>query len=200
MNYAIGLIETRGLVASIEALDAALKAANVKLLNKELAEGGLVMITFVGDVGAVSAAVDAGALAASRIGEVVSAHVIPRLAHEVISIIEPKAQFPLEDENTQNKTLDLNVDKEICDENTNLNHDLVEENSQIKDTDDTVIFKSKDYSIFEKGGIDRLKVVQLRQLARQMNLKTIERSMIKFANKEELIKAIRKHHKGGVSK
>jgi len=71
---AIGLIETRGLVGSVEAADAMVKAANVKLISKEYAGGGLVAVIVSGDVGAVKAAVDAGAAAAKRVGEVVSVH------------------------------------------------------------------------------------------------------------------------------
>jgi ethanolamine utilization protein EutM len=78
MNEAIGLIETRGLVAQIEAADAMLKAANVTLV-KQIQIGGAYVTTIVqGDVGSVRAAVDAGAAAATQVGELVSAHLIPR--------------------------------------------------------------------------------------------------------------------------
>jgi len=75
---AIGLIETKGLVAAIEACDAALKAANVQFVEQHKVGNGLVAITLRGDVAAVRAAVDAGAEAAGRVGEVVSVHVIAR--------------------------------------------------------------------------------------------------------------------------
>jgi len=75
---AIGLIETKGLIAQIEAADAMLKAANVTLV-KQIQIGGAYVTTIVkGDVGSVRAAVDAGAAAASQLGELVSAHLIPR--------------------------------------------------------------------------------------------------------------------------
>lgn len=75
---AIGLIETKGLIAQIEALDAMLKSANVSLV-KQIQIGGAYITTIIkGDVGSVRAAVDAGAAAASQVGELVSAHVIPR--------------------------------------------------------------------------------------------------------------------------
>ena len=78
MNDAIGLIETRGLVAQIEAADAMLKAANVSLV-KQIQIGGAYVTTIVrGDVGSVRAAGDAGAAAASQVGDLVSAHLIPR--------------------------------------------------------------------------------------------------------------------------
>jgi microcompartment protein CcmL/EutN len=75
---ALGLIETRGLVAMIEAADAMVKAANVTLIGMEKIGSGLVTVMVRGDVGAVKAATDAGAAAAKRVGEVVSIHVIPR--------------------------------------------------------------------------------------------------------------------------
>ncbi len=75
---ALGLIETRGLVGSIEAADAMVKAANVVLVGREYIGAGYVTVTVRGDVGAVKAATDAGAAAARRVGELVSVHVIPR--------------------------------------------------------------------------------------------------------------------------
>lgn len=75
---ALGMIETRGLVGSIEAADAMVKAANVRLIGKETIGGGYVTVMVRGDVGAVKAATDAGAAAAGRVGELVSVHVIPR--------------------------------------------------------------------------------------------------------------------------
>ena len=75
---ALGMVETRGLVAAIEAADAMVKAANVTLIGSEKIGSGLVSIMVRGDVGAVKAAVEAGGAAASRLGEVVATHVIPR--------------------------------------------------------------------------------------------------------------------------
>lgn len=73
-----GFIETRGLVAAIEAADAMAKAANVEITGRKLVGGGLVTVIIEGDVGAVKAAVDAGAAAAQKVGELVSVHVIAR--------------------------------------------------------------------------------------------------------------------------
>ncbi len=75
---ALGMVETRGLVAAIEAADAMVKAANVVLVGSEKIGSGLVSIMVRGDVGAVKAAVEAGGAAASRLGEVIATHVIPR--------------------------------------------------------------------------------------------------------------------------
>ena len=78
MNEAIGLIETKGLIAQIEAADAMLKAANVSLVKQVQIGGAYVTTIIQGDVGSVRAAVDAGASAASKVGDLVSAHIIPR--------------------------------------------------------------------------------------------------------------------------
>jgi len=78
MPKALGLVETRGLVAAIEAADAMVKAANVKLVGKEVTKAALITIKITGDVAAVKAAVEAGAEAAKRVGELVSVHVIPQ--------------------------------------------------------------------------------------------------------------------------
>lgn len=88
---ALGMIETKGLVAAIEASDAMVKAANVHLIGKEHVGGGLVTVMVRGDVGAVKAATDAGAAAAQRVGELLSVHVIPR-PHGDVETILPKVQ------------------------------------------------------------------------------------------------------------
>ncbi|KAF0140927.1 MAG: microcompartments protein [Stygiobacter sp.] len=87
MLLALGLIETKGLIGAIEAADAMVKAANVKLVSKEKITAALVTIKIVGEVAAVKSAVDAGAAAAQRVGQLVSAHVIPRPDDEIESLI-----------------------------------------------------------------------------------------------------------------
>jgi len=87
---ALGMVETRGLVASIEAADQMCKAANVALIGSEKIGSGLVTVMVRGDVGAVKSAVEAGANAASRLGELVASHVIPR-PHGDVEMILPKA-------------------------------------------------------------------------------------------------------------
>ena len=84
---ALGMVETKGLVAAIEAADAMVKAANVTLVGKEQVGGGLVAVLVRGDVGAVKAATDAGAAAAERVGELISVHVIPRPHNEIETIL-----------------------------------------------------------------------------------------------------------------
>lgn len=90
LNGALGMIETKGLVASVEAADAMVKAANVNLVGKVHVGGGIVTILVSGDVGAVKAATEAGSGAAQRVGELISVHVIPRPHTELYDIL-PKA-------------------------------------------------------------------------------------------------------------
>ncbi|MEA4913771.1 Propanediol utilization protein PduA [bioreactor metagenome] len=86
-KQALGMVETKGLVAAIEAADAMVKAANVQLIGKEKIGSGLVTVMVRGDVGAVKASVEAGAAAAKRVGELVSVHVIPRPHEDVEGIL-----------------------------------------------------------------------------------------------------------------
>ena len=84
---ALGMIETKGLIGAVEAADAMVKAANVYLIGREFVGGGLVTVMVRGDVGAVKASVDAGSIAAEKVGTVVSCHVIPRPHTDVEKIL-----------------------------------------------------------------------------------------------------------------
>jgi ethanolamine utilization protein EutM len=88
-SEALGLVETKGLIGSVEAADAMVKAANVVLIGKEYIGAGYVTVMVRGDVGAVKAATDAGAAAARRVGELIAVHVIPR-PHAEVERILPK--------------------------------------------------------------------------------------------------------------
>lgn len=94
MPKALGLIETLGFVGVVEAADAAVKAAPVDLAAVEQTTGGLVTIRLSGEVGAVQAAVDAGAAAARRIGQLLSQHVIPNPHDDLVRLFRPKAASP----------------------------------------------------------------------------------------------------------
>lgn len=88
MNKALGMIETKGYVGSVEAADAMSKAADVKIVKQVQIGAGFLTILIQGDVGSVKAAIDAGAEAAGRVGELVSAHVIARPAPELLKQFE----------------------------------------------------------------------------------------------------------------
>jgi ethanolamine utilization protein EutM len=100
---ALGMVETKGLVGSIEAADAMVKAANVTLIGSEYIGGGYVTVMVRGDVGAVKAATDAGAAAAKRVGELVSVHVIPRPHNEVEMILPQKSKGSLGGQKAESK-------------------------------------------------------------------------------------------------
>ena len=87
MKLALGMVETRGLIGSIEAADAMVKAANVTLIGTEKIGSGLVSVMVRGDVGAVKSAVEAGEAAAQRLGEIIATHVIPRPHGDVEKIL-----------------------------------------------------------------------------------------------------------------
>ncbi len=89
---AIGMIETRGLVAAIEAADTMLKAANVKMVGTEKIGSGMVAVIVTGEVGAVKAAVEAGVENAQRVGEIVAVHVIPRPSEDVACMLPQAAK------------------------------------------------------------------------------------------------------------
>src|SRR3970282_1449143 len=101
---ALGMVETRGLIGSIEAADAMVKTANVVLVGKEYIGAGYVTVLVRGDVGAVKAATDAGAAAARRVGELVSVHVIPRPHAEVQRILPRPAPGDARGENAAFRT------------------------------------------------------------------------------------------------
>jgi microcompartment protein CcmL/EutN len=93
VDYALGLVETKGLVAAIEAADTMVKTAHVVLIGKEITRGALVTIKIVGDTAAVRSAVDAGAAAAQRVGELVSKHIIPRPDDDMEQLIFAGSQL-----------------------------------------------------------------------------------------------------------
>ena len=94
---ALGLVETRGLVGAIEAADAMVKAAKVKLHATELSTGAMVVVKVTGEVGAVRSAVDAGAAAAEKVGCLISTHIIPRPHEETENIVFPGTTPPGDD-------------------------------------------------------------------------------------------------------
>ena len=106
------MIETTGLIGSIEAADAMVKAANVEILKQEMIDGGIVTILIQGDVGAVQAAVEAGKNAASRVGELLAAHVIPRPDEYVAKMFEKRVTKPIEKISSPTATSEKQVEEE----------------------------------------------------------------------------------------
>jgi len=118
-DRALGMVETRGLVASIEAADAMVKAANVQLLGKQKVQGGLVTILVTGETAAVKSAVDAGAAAAQRLGEIISTHIIPRPDDQIdeligeVKIVERKPRKQVKEIIPEKKPERVTTQKEI---------------------------------------------------------------------------------------
>ncbi|MGL4986121.1 MAG: BMC domain-containing protein [Treponemataceae bacterium] len=111
---ALGLIETFGLTCAIEAADAMLKAANISLQGLDFVKGGQVTVSIRGDVGAVKAAVDAGSVAAQKVGKVLSCHVIPRMDAGVDTVLFAKDDKKVKPANTEKvqPSLDLSSSEE----------------------------------------------------------------------------------------
>jgi ethanolamine utilization protein EutM len=156
-QHALGLIETRGLVGAIEAADAALKTANVKLVSKESVHAGLITIKIIGETAAVRAAVDAAGAAARRVGELVSVHVIPRPHDELIQLINgsPEPQRKRDEDLGENKV-----------------------DTQTEQSEDAHEYRNQLY---------KLTVHQLRTLARSTENLSIQGRQISMANKQQLI-------------
>ena len=186
---ALGLIETKGLVAAVESADAMLKAAEVSLVEKNYVGGGLVTIMITGDVGAVKAATDAGAAAAQRVGELLSVHVIPRPHQELDSILAsaskekqtetPDAASEEEIKETAGTKKEAAVQKIDAD---NLNKKLADKLAADKGTGELIAV------------LNGMKVVRLRSLAREYQDFGIAGRMISKADKQMILEEFKKYY------
>lgn len=170
---ALGIVETYGELAAIEAADQALKAANVELLGCEKVRGGLVNITIVGEVGAVRASVDAAVAAVERLNIQVSSHVIPRPIEDLWKIL------PNKDTEKEQKKENKKAEKQ----------EVRQEEKEAEDTKDKT-----NLTFLEEKELQEMRVVDLRKLAREVET-SISRSEIKFANKKELVTALLDYYK-----
>ena len=206
MQRALGFVETRGLVASIEAADAMLKASNVKLIGKEVVKAGLVTITVEGDVAAVKSSVDAGAAAAQRVGELVSVHIIPRPDDQIVNtlILEMKG---IPKKPTPTKSKQITEDKKETIEKPVLEKEELPEGEDIEKTEvstgatktierlrrealgkeeKTAKAESKVTSI-NMEELEKLNVHQLRRLARSTESFPIKGREISRSNRRQLL-------------
>ena len=189
---ALGMIETRGLVASIEAADAMVKAANVTLTCKEHVGGGLVTVMVRGDVGAVKAAVDAGAAAAERVGELISVHVIPRPHGELEGILSapapvtptPEPPKGPEPEKAPPKVAPAPATEPSVSQPAPAPESPAQEEAEGEEP-------SLDLADLTDEVLESMPVVKLRSAARNVGLTSMTRKEIRFAKKEELVAAIR---------
>ena len=198
---ALGMIETRGLVAAIESADAMLKAANVSLVDRVFVKGGLVTIIIEGDVGAVKAATDAGAAAAMRIGELKSVHVIPRPHEEVgKTIIYPTS--------TSKKKINKEVVEKVTESRVarpaQPKAEAVKaapEKKQAPEKAEEEMTKAKmDKAVSEKGlakalaDLEGMRVTKLRSLAREYKGLSIAGRDISKADKNLLVEELKKYY------
>ena len=175
---ALGMIEVYGYLTAVEALDSALKAANVSRLGVEKVRGGRVTVLVEGDVGAVKAAMDASAAAAERVGTVISVHVIPRPADDVTRMLkggkEPEEPTPPEPEKPS--------EPEISSEPDTLSEP---ESEAVKAEEGEKAPQDVTVEEMQTMGVDAL-----RRLARALEIKNMTRAEIRFAKKQELIQKI----------
>ena len=200
---ALGMIEVYGRVGAIEGLDSALKAANVSLVNMVRVGGGLTSVFVEGDVGAVKASIDAAASAAERVGKLLSAHVIPRpdsAVREMLDIalndefngnesgsngnMEPGFQ----EESEENETADVEevvIEVEIPEPVVEMVEDVIEEVEEELEEPAEPEAEISGHEDFEN-----MTVAQLRKLAREMEDCPLSKQEIKFAKKDDLLKAL----------
>jgi microcompartment protein CcmL/EutN len=168
LDYALGMVETRGLVGSIEAADVMVKTANVSLLGTEYVRNGLVTVEIIGEVAAVKAAVDAGAAAARRVGQLVSTHVIPRPSDEIEEIL--KARAPA-----------IPADEQVAGDDAAADGEAEDEEFDFIASDDDAEYSSQ---------LEGMTVHQLRTLARKTEGLSIQGREISMANKDVLIREL----------
>jgi len=179
-NKALGLIETKGLVGAIEATDAAAKAAAVVVSSVELTEAAFLTIKIEGELGAVQAAVEAGAAAAGKIGELISVHVIPNPDDGLGKILLPRryiSKYHPEDTRPLYEPDDFKQDKPIQSESAKKKTTTVKRKPSAK---------TNDYNNLKKKTVS-----QLRQLARKMDKFPLKGREISMANKNKLLDAFK---------
>lgn len=185
---ALGMIETRGLVASIEAADAMVKAASVTLISKTHVGGGLVTVMVEGDVGAVKAATDAGAAAAERVGELISVHVIPRPAADVAHILDRRPE-PKPEPEPEPPAPEPELEPEVPEPEP----EEAAHTEEMKEEQPEEAHAEKiDLSELTPEALGKMTVAKLRIVARELGTTGMSRRDIRFAKKEDLIERITK--------
>lgn len=185
---ALGMIETRGLVASIEAADAKVKAASVTLISKTHVGGGLVTVMVEGDVGAVKAATDAGAAAAERVGELISVHVIPRPAADVAHILDRRPE-PKPEPEPEPPAPEPEPEPEVPEHEP---EEAAHTEEMKEEQQEEAHAEKMDLSELTPEALGKMTVAKLRIVARELGTTGMSRRDIRFAKKEDLIERITK--------
>lgn len=185
---ALGMIETRGLVASIEAADAMVKAASVTLISKTHVGGGLVTVMVEGDVGAVKAATDAGAAAAERVGELISVHVIPRPAADVAHILDRRPE-PKPEPEPEPPAPEPEPEPEVPEHEP---EEAAHTEEMKEEQPEEAHAEKMELSELTPEALGKMTVAKLRIVARELGTTGMSRRDIRFAKKEDLIERITK--------
>lgn len=181
---ALGLIETYGYVGSIEALDIALKSANVNLVGCEFVKGGIVTIKISGDVGAVRASIEASTVAVKKLNSLITSHIIARPAEQIWGmLIEEKEQLDPKEDRDDNDINTVQIINEVVEPEVVEHEDIGYEDIGYEDIE-------KEERIFTKEELELMRVTELRTLARELNITAMTKKEIKFGKKEELINVI----------
>ncbi|NEW65942.1 BMC domain-containing protein [Carnobacteriaceae bacterium zg-84] len=181
---ALGLVEVRGYIGAVVAADAALKAANVSLLNVERIKAGLHTVQLVGDVGAVKAAVDSAVASISDLGCLMSSHVIPRL--------DSQTEILFTDIRKKDIQKPAKVVEEVIEEAVVVSEVVEEKPLVVESISEEVIVAQEASSSYSLEELEKLKVVELRSIAyREPNI-GLTKKQIKFANKKTLLDALLK--------
>ena len=188
MMNALGMIETRGLVASIEAADAMVKAASVTLISKTHVGGGLVTVMVEGDVGAVKAATDAGAAAAERVGELISVHVIPRPAADVAHILDRRPE-PKPEPEPEPPAPEPEPEPEVPEHEP---EEAAHTEEMKEEQPEEAHAEKMELSELTPEALGKMTVAKLRIVARELGTTGMSRRDIRFAKKEDLIERITK--------
>ena len=209
---AIGLIETIGYVAAIEASDACVKSANVNIVSIDKVGAGIVTLTICGDVGAVKSAVEAGEMAAQRVGTLRSSHVIPRMHNEVVDVLLKK-----EEPNVCNKCNDLNNNSEYTlevtfnasEEGSNENNENANEaidkslyeniNEEIEDSninevealEQLEIYNEIENTEIDKDNLSKYSVKELKAIVKKLD-NSITHKELNALKKEDLINLVKR--------
>ena len=176
---ALGMIETYGRVGSIEGLDAALKGAEVSLVNMIRVGAGLTATFVEGDVGATKAAIDAASAAAERVGKLVSCHVIPRPDPAVRAMLDMDMPSPKDPE---------------PEKPAKKSNEEPEEKPKEEHKEDVIEVKKSETegSAGASGDLEKMTVAQLRTIARGLESMPMTKEEIRFAKKNELVEVIKK--------
>jgi microcompartment protein CcmL/EutN len=191
----LGMIEVRGFLGAVVAADSALKAAEVYLQAFHITRGGLVTVLLTGDVAAVNAGVDAGVASVDNFGCLISKRVIARLDSQTVILTQPNspARGNEHGNSIRNESSTLTVSEQKLPavqengENDYTRKQNATKNSSTKQNDQS----SKDW-VTDAKGLERMRVIDLRKQAYQMNIKTLTKKQIKMGTKRVLIQAILK--------